>query len=211
MNQTLPKQFTRIDGVPVVVHSILAFLEFDPDIKIVLVLPESHFDSWAEIKTEFLPDTAIQTVAGGASRYQSVKNGLDQVAEGLVAIHDAVRPCVSGEIISNSFLSADKTGSGIVCVALKDSIREVSATGTKAVDRSRYQVVQTPQTFQVDKIKKAFEGSEQSFYTDDASVYEHVLREEVTLVEGDYKNLKITTQEDLDVAALFLRAKKNSR
>ncbi|MEP4532625.1 MAG: 2-C-methyl-D-erythritol 4-phosphate cytidylyltransferase [Cyclobacteriaceae bacterium] len=205
MNQTLPKQFTRLHGKPVLVYTIEAFLTFDPEIHIVLVLPEAHFQTWKAIQNEFLPNVKLEMVVGGASRYQSVAKGLAQIKSGLVAIHDAVRPCVDPKTIASSFDAASQYGSGVVAVPLKDSIREVDGAESKALDRSKYQVVQTPQTFQVEKIKQAFEAGEEPFFTDDASVYEYVLGEQVKLVEGDYRNIKITTPEDLEVAALFLK------
>jgi 2-C-methyl-D-erythritol 4-phosphate cytidylyltransferase len=205
MKQLLPKQFTPIHNKPVLVHTIEAFLRFDADIQIILVLPEAHFDTWKSIQSEFLADAKLTLVAGGATRYQSVSHGLTLVTDGIVAIHDAVRPCIDPAIIAKSFEAAAQHGSGVVTVPLKDSIREVSGDGSKALDRSKYQVVQTPQTFQVGKIKQAFEAGEKPFFTDDASVYEFVLEEQVSLVEGDYRNIKITTPEDLEVAALFLK------
>ncbi|WP_258105227.1 2-C-methyl-D-erythritol 4-phosphate cytidylyltransferase [Marinoscillum sp. MHG1-6] len=208
MNLATPKQFLEIHEVPVVVHTIQAFLAYDPDISLVLVLPANHFDSWMLLKSSYLPDVKVQTAKGGETRYQSVKNGLELVKEGLVAIHDAVRPCVTQEVIQKSFEAAERYGSGIVTTALKDSIRKADKEYSHAMDRSLFRIVQTPQTFQVDKIKEAFQGEEKEIYTDDATVYEHVLGEQVTLVDGDYRNIKITTQEDLQVAALFLETKK---
>ncbi|MEO9477482.1 MAG: 2-C-methyl-D-erythritol 4-phosphate cytidylyltransferase [Cyclobacteriaceae bacterium] len=209
MNQALPKQFTPLHGKPVLVYTIEAFLTFDLEVQIVLVLPKAHFETWKTIQNQFLPNVKLQMVIGGATRYQSVVKGLAHVRSGLVAIHDAVRPCISPEIIAASFDEASQFGAGVVAVPLKDSIREVDGDESKALDRSKYQVVQTPQTFQVEKIKKAFEAGEQPFFTDDASVYEHVLGAQVRLVTGDYRNIKITTPEDLEVAALFLANKKN--
>lgn len=211
MNQALPKQFTLIHKVPVLVYTIRAFLLFDSSIHIVLVLPQSHLDTWEAIRNEYLGNVPIEVVIGGSTRYQSVENGLSRITEGLVAIHDAVRPCVSQQCISATFHSANLHGSGIPCVALKDSIREVSHGMSKTVDRERFQTVQTPQTFRVEDIKKAFSQTEQSFFTDDASVYEYVLGEEVRLVLGDYQNIKITTKEDLEIASLFLKPTKNPK
>ncbi len=208
MNQPLPKQFTPIHGIPVLVHTLRAFFTFDPQITSVLVLPQDHFDTWDSIKKEFLPDADIIVTAGGSSRFQSVKNGLSKISSGIVAIHDAVRPCISPQIIAASFDAAKKSGSGLVCVPMKDSVRLVDGATSKALDRSRYQIVQTPQTFQVDKIKKAFEVQEQSYFTDDASVYEYALNQELTLVMGSYENIKITTPEDLKLAAIYLENKK---
>ena len=211
MNQVLPKQFTLIHEVPVLVHTIRAFLLYDPAIHVLLVLPESHLTTWRSIQEQYLPSIKVEMVIGGETRYQSVQNGLARVHEGLVGVHDAVRPCVSQECITATFEAAQKYGSGIPCVPLKDSIREVVASTSKTVDRQRFQIVQTPQTFQVPKLKKAFLAPEQPFFTDDASVYEYVLGEAVHLVGGDYENIKITTPEDLRVVSLFLQASTSKK
>ena len=133
-----------------------------------------------------------------------MKSGLDQVDKGLVAIHDAVRPMISSEVIGASFDLAEAKGSGVVMVPLKDSIREKGDGGTVARDRSLYYAVQTPQTFQVELIKQAFAQEESPLFTDDASVYE-ASGKKVEVVEGDYRNIKITTPEDLILAEALLK------
>lgn len=204
MGAATPKQFLHISGKPILIHTIEAFFTAVPDIQIILVLPTAHFDTWLSLKSLYFPNQDIAHTAGGATRYQSVKNGLELVTGHLVAIHDAVRPLVSKQIILESFEAAEQTGSGVVMVPAKDSIRVKEDTITRAVDRSLYYLVQTPQTFQTDLIKNAFQSEEQPFFTDDASVYEHA-GNMVTLVPGDYRNLKITTPEDLLVAEALLR------
>ncbi len=142
---------------------------------------------------------SIQTVNGGATRFQSVRNGLlsIQAPEGLVAVHDGVRPFVSPEIIRNSFETAGRTGSAVTCVPVKDSVRVVGPDGvSQAVDRSQYRLVQTPQTFELNTFRQAFQTAEQSFFTDCASVMEYA-GFPITLIEGAYENIKITTPEDL--------------
>lgn len=209
MNQSLPKQFTLLLGVPVLVYTIQSFLKFDSEIQIILVLPDDHLNTWNDIHTKFLSKVKIETVIGGSTRFQSVRNGLSQVQGNLVAIHDAVRPCVAIESISGSYNSAANNGSGIVAVSLKDSIREITGEeSSKSVDRDKFKLIQTPQTFQTSLIKQAFEIGEEQFFTDDASVYEYALKQEVNLVEGSYENIKITTQEDLLIATQFLKTKR---
>lgn len=204
MQHDLPKQFIKISGKPLMVHTIEAFLAYDPLIAIVLVLPEMHLPYWQELADEFLNEIHVSVTTGGSSRFQSVKAGLQLVEQGLVAIHDAVRPAVPREVIARSFDSAAETGSGVVMVPLKDSLRQLTGTGTVALDRSEYQVVQTPQTFRVDLIKEAFQQEESTHFTDDASVYE-AAGMTVSAVLGDYKNIKVTTPEDLLVVEAFLR------
>lgn len=203
MKQPLPKQFIDLSGKPVLVHTIQAFLAYDPSIAIVLVLPREHVDTWEGIHGAYLPEVPVQVAFGGPSRFQSVKAGLQYVPAGLVAIHDAVRPLISAEVIGASFESAQAHGSGVVMVPVKDSIRMQVNGSTLAQDRSRYFAVQTPQTFDVALIKRAFEQEELPTFTDDASVYE-AAGGKVWPVAGDYSNLKITTPEDLIVARALL-------
>ena len=206
MGTELPKQFLILDGTPVLVHTIRAFISAVSGITIVLVLPDSHLDYWNSLAGEYFPNQKIQTVSGGKTRYHSVKNGLNRInkEEGLVAVHDAVRPCISHEIIRNSFLEAQKNKSAIVSVPLKDSIREVTKESNKALDRSKFRLIQTPQTFDLKTLKASYELDYQSNFTDDASVVES-FGETINLIEGDYRNLKITTPEDLKSAELFIK------
>ena len=205
MQQALPKQFIEILGKPIMVHTIEAFLSYDPSIHIVLVLPEAHLPTWTELKAKYLSSQDVSIAFGGATRFQSVLSGLNQVDNGLVAIHDAVRPMISKEVIGSSFELAEAKGSGVVMVPLKDSIREKGdGGGTIARDRSLYYAVQTPQTFQVQLIKQAFAQEESPLFTDDASVYE-ANGKQVEVVSGDYRNIKITTPEDLILAEALLK------
>ncbi len=206
MGLAIPKQFASIHGKPILVYTIEAFLNYDPNITVVLVLPEVHIPTWQEIKREFLPNQNVLIAQGGSSRFQSVKSGLASISEGLVAIHDAVRPMVSNQVIADCFEMAEQTGSGVAMVSLKDSIRKKVTDLTQSVNRSDYFIVQTPQTFRVELIKKAFEVEENESFTDDASVYEYS-GGSVHQVTGDYKNIKITTPEDLILAEAFLNKK----
>lgn len=207
MNLNMPKQFVEILGKPIVVYTIEAFLNYDPNIKVVLVLPKAHFPTWENIKSKYLPNKVITIAQGGASRFQSVKAGLEYVEEGLVAIHDAVRLLVPPKVIDKSYKSAQKYGSGVAMVPLKDSIRKTDGDLTRSEDRQDFLLVQTPQTFYVNEIKSAFSVEEQANFTDDASVYE-ASSKKVRMVLGDYKNIKVTTPEDLLVAEAFLTKKE---
>ncbi|MEO9870419.1 2-C-methyl-D-erythritol 4-phosphate cytidylyltransferase [Ekhidna sp.] len=197
MKSEVPKQFLLIDDVPIIVHSISSFLNYDDNINIIVVLPEAHIDRWKEIKSNYFSDIEIRTVSGGLTRSASVLSGLTLIKkDGLVAIHDAVRPYVSSRTISESFKSAKDNGSGVSAVELKDSIRELENDSSVARDRSKYVLVQTPQTFRIDDLKKAYEKVGVRLFTDDASVFE-AAGYKVTLVKGSYDNIKITTPEDL--------------
>ncbi len=210
MNSDVPKQFLLLNGKPILQHTVERFLtvqlplsvtsQTQPvSIQIILVLPDRDLLTWENLCNEhnFYPD--IQLINGGNTRFQSVRNGLNsiQAQTGLVAVHDGVRPFVSSDIIRNSFETAARTGSAVACVPVKDSVRVVAADGSsQAVDRSRYRLVQTPQTFRLDLFRQAFQSEEQPFFTDCASVMEYA-GFPITLIDGSYENIKITTPEDL--------------
>ena len=204
----LPKQFLELNGKPILLHTLEAFLRYSDEITIVLVLPEDDFEIWKAICKKFNFNTPVIVEKGGETRFQSVKNGLNKIeGPGLVAIHDGVRPLVSEDIIGASFRLAAVHQSAVAAVRLKDSIRMTDQDNTKAVDRSRFRLIQTPQTFDIDLIKHAYQIKEDASLTDDASVAEksgHV----ISLFEGSYENIKITTQEDLIVAEALLNSKK---
>lgn len=208
MKSEIPKQFLLLNGKPILLHTVEKFLQI-PDIQLIIVLPKNDIDYWHEITNDNKliqnKKESIKIIVGGASRFQSVRNGLAQITtDGLVAVHDGVRPLISLEIIQNSYLMAFETGSAVTSVWVKDSVREVDANGKSiAIDRNKLKLVQTPQTFQVNKFKKAFEVEEQSFFTDCASVMEFS-GEKITLIDGAYENIKITTPEDLIIAEAIL-------
>jgi 2-C-methyl-D-erythritol 4-phosphate cytidylyltransferase len=197
MKSVVPKQFLRIDGEPIIVKSIKKFISYDRNTSIIVVLPESHLKEWEAIQFQHFPETDIVTTTGGITRSASVLSGLAAIDNGgLVAIHDAVRPYVTIDTISDSFDSAEKKGSGVAAISLKDSIREVDNSSSIARDRSNYVLVQTPQTFKVEEIKYAYKKAGASLFTDDASVYE-AAGYTVSLIDGSFDNIKITTPEDL--------------
>lgn len=206
MGTQTPKQFLLLQDVPVIIRTIRQFLNFDKNIHLIVVLPKDHINIWEAMRKQYLAEEKIDTVIGGETRYQSVANGLKQVSGGLVAIHDAVRPLIKEEIIAKSFEVAYEKGSAVVSVPLKDSIRMVDESGSRSLDRSAYQLVQTPQVFQVKYLKKAFEPGERSDFTDDASVFE-AAGYHINLVMGDYSNIKLTTKEDLVIASALLKQK----
>lgn len=207
INSKLPKQFLRLNGKPILLHTIEAFFNYSEKISVVLVLPEDDFEIWNSICKEFGFNKPIVLQKGGETRFQSVRNGLDKIdGDGLVAIHDGVRPLVSSDLIGASFRLAAVHGSAVAAVRLKESIRITDQDTTKAVDRSKFRIIQTPQTFKLDIIKKAYQLKEDSNLTDDASVAEKA-GHKISLFEGSYENLKITTPEDLVVAEALLKSK----
>jgi len=207
IKSAIPKQFIELNDKPILLHTIEAFLKYSTSLSIILVLPEEDFKTWEAICKKFNFTKPIVLQKGGETRFQSVKNGLDKIeGDGLVAIHDGVRPLVSADLIGASYRLAAVHGSAVAAVRLKESIRMTDQDNTKAVDRSKFRVIQTPQTFEVQLIKKAYQIKEDPSLTDDASVAEksgHV----ISLFEGSYENIKITTAEDLIVAEALMRTK----
>ena len=189
---------------PILVHTIQAFLDYKPEVSIVLVLSKKEWGRWENIKQKYFDEVDIKLAAGGNTRFQSVRNGLEKVGEsGIVSIHDAVRPLVSQEIIRSSFDVASSKKAVVAAVPLKESIRAVFENQTRAADRSAFRMVQTPQTFDLALLREAYDTQELSTFTDDASVVEST-GEKVHIIQGSYANIKITTPEDLVIAeALF--------
>lgn len=202
MGGTLAKQYLPIGGKPILMRTLEVFYLLDDQIELILVLSGSDFNLWENLckSHDFLIPHRL--VAGGDSRFQSVKNGLNQLSEvtELVAIHDGVRPFVDPKVILESFDVAAKSGSAIAVIPLKDSIRKVTEDGKSYFqERQYFRLVQTPQTFQVKKIKEAFEVDELPQFTDDATVFEHQ-GWQVELIEGNLENIKITSPEDMSYA-----------
>lgn len=206
----IPKQFLELNGLPVLMHTILAFYRYSDQIKIILVLPEDDFSTWEMLCNQYNFHKPIILEHGGESRFLSVKNGLEKIeGDGLVAIHDGVRPMVNEDIIAASFRLAAVHQCAVAAVRLKESIRMIDQDHTKAVDRSRFRLIQTPQTFRVSLIKEAYKQKEDASLTDDASVAERA-GYPVSLFEGSYENIKITTHEDLVFAEALLKSRTNT-
>ena len=206
MGTSLPKQYLLLAGKPVLMHTLEKFFSADPSLHLILVLPKDDFDYWRSLCSLHHFELPHNLVSGGESRFQSVKNGLMALPfqEGLVAIHDGVRPFVSQKVILNSFELAAEKGSAIPVVALKDSLRKVESAGASSFqDRTHYRLVQTPQTFQLKPLLQAFAVEELAIFTDDATVYEHQ-GWEISLMEGNPENIKLTTPEDLAFAEFLM-------
>ena len=210
MGAPVSKQYLEIGGKPILMHTLEVFHNTLPDIRLILVIPERDFGYWADLCGQHQFEIPHSVVNGGNSRFQSVKNGLESIfqEEGIVAIHDGVRPFVNPSVIRESFEVANKSGSAIAVVALKDSLRKLTDDGKSFFqERQNFRLVQTPQTFLLSKIRKAFEVTELYHFTDDATVYEHQ-GWQVELISGNPENIKITSPEDM-VYADFLIQRKN--
>jgi 2-C-methyl-D-erythritol 4-phosphate cytidylyltransferase len=209
IKSNVPKQFIELNGKPILLHTAEAFYRYSTSLTVILVLPEDDFDRWNGICEKFKFTQPVLLEKGGATRFQSVRNGLDKIeGEGLVAIHDGVRPLVSEDIIGASFRLAAIHHCAVAAVRLKESLRMTDQDNTKSVDRSRYRLIQTPQTFDVQLIKKAYRMKEDESLTDDASIAEkagHI----ISLFEGSFENIKITTPEDLVIAEALMKVRKS--
>ena len=205
MGGELPKQYLRLEGKPVIVHTLERFRLFDPEIKMVVVLATAHKELWEELSAEYDICNGLTLAEGGPTRYDSVKNGLKYIGEEtLIGIHDAVRPLVSQETLIASYKAAQSEGSGIPVIEMEESVRRLDKEGgSNHVDRSSLKRVQTPQVFRTDRILKAYKQDYDPAFTDDASVYES-LYGSVALVEGNRENIKITTPTDMLLASLLI-------
>ncbi len=200
----MPKQFIELGGKPVLMHTLEAFQQYSKTLSVVLVLPADEFPHWNELVVKHRFNVPVTLQSGGETRFQSVKRGLEKISgPGLVAIHDGARPLVTPQIIRASFRLAAEKGTAIAAVPLKESIRVNESDTTRALDRSKYHLIQTPQTFDLDLIRAAYRQPEDATFTDDASVVERAGKA-VKLFVGSYENLKITTAEDLAVAEALL-------
>lgn len=205
MNSDVPKQFIHLHQKPIMAYTINQFLA--AGCEIIIVLPKEHFSTFKNNILHHCDSQEMTLAEGGETRFHSVKNGLESIFEaGLVAVHDAVRPFVSVELIKNSFKVAEERSNAIAAVALKDSIRLLTKSGSESKNRAEYQLIQTPQTFQTELLLDAYRHPYRSDFTDDASVFEHA-GHQIHLIAGSYKNIKITTPEDLLVAKAFLDEK----
>jgi len=207
MGRDRPKQYLELAGLPLIVHSLERFLSFDPGMAVVVVLAPSHREYWNDISEKHVLPSGITLAQGGASRFESVRNGLALVEEDLVVgIHDAVRPLVSRGTLERTYQAAISKGSGIPVIPLDDSVRMLQgAAGSTVVDRTLLRRVQTPQVFQSTQIKKAYRLNTDPQVTDDAGVYESQFGH-VNLVEGNRENIKITTPADLVMAGSLIQS-----
>ncbi|MGN7721160.1 2-C-methyl-D-erythritol 4-phosphate cytidylyltransferase [Chitinophaga sp. 22620] len=204
MGSATPKQFMEIGGKPLLYHTISAFLQAYEDMHVVLVVPDAHQAYIATLLTAFDRPPSITLVQGGETRFHSVKNGLDVIRQSAVIfVHDGVRPLLSPSLIRRCYEGALAKGNAIPAVEMKDSLREVDDEGNMAVDRSRFRIIQTPQTFLSEVLQPAFTQPYDPLFTDEASVVERA-GEEIHLVEGEEQNIKITRPVDLAIANAFL-------
>jgi 2-C-methyl-D-erythritol 4-phosphate cytidylyltransferase len=204
MKSDLPKQFLLLLDAPILMHTLERFALAIEDIELIVVLPEQEQTTWKNLCGQMGFDLPHQVVTGGATRYDSVKNGLAACTEdGLVGIHDGVRPLVSEELIVKCFAAAETHGSALPVVPVTQSLRKVDGEQSAAMSREGVVEVQTPQCFRLETLKPCYSGPVQDHFTDDATVFE-AHGHQVHLMEGEPTNLKITTQADLKIAEAIL-------
>ena len=204
MQTETPKQFLLLKNLPVLMHTIKAFAQSDTQPKIIIVLHVDQHKYWNRLCEEFNFNIPHQVVAGGTERFYSVKNAISGIEEkSVVAIHDAVRPLVSTELIDSCFKQATLHGNVIAAVRSSDSVRVLKNNKTSALKRDEIYLVQTPQVFDLEILRKAYEQDFANHFTDDASVVESI-GQDINIVEGDRNNIKITYPIDLALAELLL-------
>ncbi|WP_442591619.1 2-C-methyl-D-erythritol 4-phosphate cytidylyltransferase [Pedobacter sp. AW31-3R] len=208
MNTSIAKQFLVLNGLPVLMHTLKAFHNCELKPEIILVMNELQQEYWKSLGATYGFDIPHQLVNGGQERYDSVRNGLAAVhGEAVVAIHDAVRPLVSPELILKTYLMAGENGNAIAAIQPVDSVRrKMEDQASVPVNREELFLVQTPQTFHTCQLEKAYQQPFSKEFTDDASVVEKA-GFLIHMVPGDRNNLKITYQEDLELAAFLLQKK----
>lgn len=201
----IPKQFLLMNNKPVLMRTIDAFYSSDNSFEIVVVIPEGHFSYWQELCKKYNFTTPHKIVKGGASRWESVKNGLAEIDNNsIVGIHDGVRPLISKQLIDRLYSNAETLSAVIPAIKVTDSLRVVNEVESKShsVNREVYRAIQTPQVFKSDIIKEAYELPFEECFTDDASVVERY-GTQINIIEGEDSNIKITSAKDLAIAELL--------
>lgn len=209
MQNAIAKQFLLLDGKPVLMHTLEAFHQCPLNPEIILVLNIHQHEYWEELCDTYNCSIPHQVIKGGVQRFHSVKNGLKAIkGKGIVAVHDAVRPLISPDLISRSFQLAEEKGNCIVSITPTDSIRRIiGSQKSESLNRNEVALIQTPQTFNLDILRKSYEKPFRNEFTDDASVAEYS-GFEINMIEGERENIKITYPEDLEIASIFLSKRK---
>ncbi len=204
MASSLPKQFMMLAGRPVLMHVFDVFMKYDPNIRVVVALPDALHGRWADLCRQHHLFAQHEVVSGGPTRYHSVKNALKHIPEGvLVAVHDGARPLVPLELIARVFTIAERFGNAIPVVEVNDSVRLVDHAMSSPADRNRVRLVQTPQCFRSSLLKKAYQQTYRESFTDDACVLESQ-GERLYLVDGKPENIKITTPLEAKIAETLI-------
>jgi 2-C-methyl-D-erythritol 4-phosphate cytidylyltransferase len=206
MGSDIPKQFLPIGGKPVLMRTLERFREYSPTLQIILVLPQAQQEYWNQLCKDYDFKVEYVLADGGETRFHSVQNGLAKIpddSEGVVGIHDGVRPFPSIDVIRNCYETARTAKAVIPVISVVETVRHLQGDTSVTVPRSDYRLVQTPQTFDIQLLKAANKQPYNDGFTDDASVVE-AFGFNITLVEGNRENIKITTPYDLKIAEVLI-------
>ena len=203
MQSTIPKQFLEVKGIPILMHTIRKFYEYDTTCQIILTLPEDWLSYWKELIVKYNFNIVHEVVSGGVERYDSIKNALSYCDSDVIGVHDGVRPLVSHDTIKNCLVRIKEKGSVVPVIKFKESLRRIEQDGSRCLDRKDYVSVQTPQFFSSEILIKSYEKAFHDKITDDASLVEES-GFKISLVEGNEENIKITTPFDLKIINLFV-------
>lgn len=206
--QHIPKQFVSIHNKPIIIHSIKKFFQYNPNILTIVVCNKNYLNDCQYLLNQYFPDKKIHITTGGETRFHSVKNGLEYLHqlhfEGIVAIHDAARPCVSKDLIQQCFEVAKKNINAIPAISMNESIRKVEGNSNTMAYRENFKIIQTPQCAEFSILYKAFQQNYQPVFTDEANVLE-TYGIKINLVEGEKNNIKITYPIDFIIAEHLLQ------
>jgi 2-C-methyl-D-erythritol 4-phosphate cytidylyltransferase len=206
MGAPIPKQFLEVGGRPILMHTLNRFVAFDSSIRLVVVLHPDYIEFWRSLCEKHNYSVPHSIVSGGSERFFSVQKAIQSLLDAedaIVGIHDAVRPMVSVATLERCYATAQETGSAVPCISVNDSMRIVDADGNRSINRSSLRIIQTPQCFRLNLLRRAFTQEYNTAFTDDASVVE-ALGESIELVEGNRENIKVTTPEDMHWLNLLL-------
>lgn len=206
MGSDIPKQFLPIGGKPVLMRTLERFREYSPTLQIILVLPKAQQDYWHKLCKDYDFKVEYVLANGGETRFHSVQNGLAKIpddAEGVVGVHDGVRPFPSIDVIRNCYETARTAKAVIPVIPVVETVRHLQGNTSETVPRNDYRLVQTPQTFDIQLLKAANKQPYNDGFTDDASVVE-AFGFNITLVDGNRENIKITTPYDMKIAEVLI-------
>ena len=207
MGGDIPKQFLPVGGIPVLMRTMMRFHEYSPELQIILVLPKTQQEYWNSLCRQHQFNIPYMLADGGKTRFHSVQNGLALVpddTDGVVGVHDGVRPFVSVETIARCYDEARQSGAVVPVIPVVETVRHLDADGVShTVPRDEYRLVQTPQCFSIQLLRAANEQPYNDGFTDDASVVES-FGHEIRLVEGNRENIKLTTPGDMKMAEMLI-------
>jgi 2-C-methyl-D-erythritol 4-phosphate cytidylyltransferase len=204
MGSTIPKQFLDLNSKPILMHTIEKMHQSLVHSEIILALPKPEFDTWKKLCQEHQFKVKHQVVEGGNTRFESVSNALKKVNEqSIIAVHDGVRPFVKNSVVNECMQIAQEKGTAIPVIAIEESLRQKTDSGSVVVNRDEYFIVQTPQCFSSEVLLKAYQQDYSPSFTDDASVVD-AMGIEIQLIQGNKENIKITTTEDFKKAQVYI-------